>query len=136
MVIVGEMIDENHVGLLDSKSVALWFAAPSAPPQMSLTAHLTLMNQQDDQQRIRRSTSDEQDAVPGVGKSVGKKPVDSHGWQRGFANVWMVLGAAPAGLLIGYFIDSAYGTTPWWMLGLSLLFLAGSLYQLVKDSFK
>ena len=105
-------------------------------PQMSLTAHLTLMNTQDDQQRNRRSTSDEQNVVPGVDKNAGKKPTDDHGWQRGFANVYMVLGAAPAGLLIGYFIDSAYGTTPWWMLGLSLLFLAVSLYQLVKDSFK
>jgi F0F1-type ATP synthase assembly protein I len=59
-----------------------------------------------------------------------------HGWQRGFANAWMVLGAAPSGLLIGYFIDRAYGTAPWWMLGLSLTFLAASLYQLVKDSWK
>lgn len=59
-----------------------------------------------------------------------------HSWQRGFANVWMLVGAAPAGLAIGYFIDRAYGTSPWWMLGLSLLFLAVSLYQLVKDSWK
>lgn len=57
-------------------------------------------------------------------------------WQRGFANAWMVLGAAPSGLLIGYFIDRAYGTAPWWMLGLSLTFLAVSLYQLVKDAWK
>lgn len=105
-------------------------------PQMSLTTHLTLMSTQDDQQRNRRSSSDAQNVVPGAGKSAGKKPTDSHGWQRGFANVWMVVGAAPAGLLIGYFIDQAYGTNPWWMLGLSLLFLAVSLYQLVKDSFK
>jgi ATP synthase protein I len=61
---------------------------------------------------------------------------EQYGWQRGFANVWMLVGAAPAGLAIGYFIDRAYGTTPWWMLGLSLLFLAVSLYQLVKDSWK
>lgn len=101
-------------------------------PQMSLTTHLTLMTTQDDQQRTRRSTSDLGNVVPGS----ERKPSDSHGWQRGFANAWMVLGAAPAGLLIGYFIDRAYGTTPWWMLGLSLLFLAVSLYQLVKDTRK
>jgi len=57
-------------------------------------------------------------------------------WQRGFASAWMVLGAAPSGLLIGYFIDQAYGTTPGWMLGLSLLFLGVSLYQLIKDTRK
>lgn len=61
---------------------------------------------------------------------------DRQQWQRGFASAWMVLGAAPAGLLIGYLIDRAAGTTPWWALGLSLLFLAVSLYQLVKDSLK
>lgn len=105
-------------------------------PQMSLTTHLTLMSTQDDQQRNRRSSSDAQNGVPGVGKNTGKTPPDSHGWQRGFANVWMLVGAAPAGLALGYFIDRTYGTAPWWMLGLSLLFLAVSLYQLVKDSFK
>lgn len=102
------------------------------------------MSTQDDQQRNRRSSSDAQDAVADAGKSAEKSdgkgaeetPTDSHGWQRGFANVWMVLGAAPAGLAIGWFIDRAYGTAPWWMLGLSLLFLAVSLYQLVKDSLK
>ena len=99
---------------------------------MSLTTSLTLMTTPDDQQRNRRSTSDLGNAVG----DDGKKPSDRHGWQRGFANAWMVLGAAPSGLLIGYFIDRAYGTAPWWMLGLSLLFLALSLYQLVKDSFK
>ena len=57
-------------------------------------------------------------------------------WQKGYANAWMVLGAAPAGLLIGYFIDREAGTTPWFMLGLSMLFLATSLYRLVKDSGK
>lgn len=99
---------------------------------MSLTTHLTLMTTQDDQQRDRRSSTDLHSVAPGG----ERKPDDSHGWQRGFANAWMVLGAAPAGLFIGYFIDRAYGTAPWWMLGLSLLFLAASLYQLVKDSRK
>jgi F0F1-type ATP synthase assembly protein I len=65
-----------------------------------------------------------------------KKKDSSQSWQRGFANAWMVLGAAPSGLLIGWFIDRSYGTAPWWMLGLSLTFLAASLYQLVKDSWK
>jgi len=126
------MIDENHAGLLDRKSVALWFAAPSAPP-MSLAAHLTLMTAQDDQQRDRQSAKPRPDAGPGADHAEKN---DRHGWQRGFANVWMLIGAAPAGLAIGYFIDRAYGTSPWWMLGLSLLFLAVSLYQLVKDSMK
>jgi F0F1-type ATP synthase assembly protein I len=101
-------------------------------PQMSLTTHLTLMSTQDDQQRNRRSTSDAENEVLGTSKT----PLDSQSWQRGFANVYMVLGAAPAGLLIGYFIDRACGTTPWWMLGLSLTFLAASFYQLLKDLWK
>ena len=65
-----------------------------------------------------------------------EKQGDDHGWQRGFASAWMVLGAAPAGLLIGYFIDRAADTTPSWMLILSILFLAVSLYHLIKDSRK
>lgn len=102
--------------------------APLAPP-MLLTAHLTLA----------MTTPDDHDSGRQQATNNGKKLVndnDSHGWQKGFANAWMVLGAAPAGLLIGYFIDRAAGTTPWFMLGLSLLFLAVSLYQLVKDSSK
>lgn len=85
------------------------------------------------------TTEDEQrpDHRPeGHGKIQDQGAGDRGGWHRGFANAWMVLGAAPSGLLIGWFIDRAYGTTPWWMLGLSLLFLAVSLYQLVKDSRK
>ena len=102
--------------------------APPAPP-MLLTAHLTLaMTTPDDHHSDRHQATND-----------GKKQAndnDSHDWQKGFANAWMVLGAAPAGLLIGYFIDRAADTTPWFMLGLSLLFLAVSLYQLVKDSSK
>jgi F0F1-type ATP synthase assembly protein I len=92
---------------------------------MSLAAHRYLdMSAPDDQQRDRSTPRRDEE-----GK--GDKS-----WQRGFANAWMVLGAAPSGLLIGYFIDRAHGTAPWWMLGLSLTFLAASLYQLVKDSWK
>jgi len=102
-------------------------------PPMSLAVHRTFaMTTQDDQQRDGRPVETGTDG----NKDGNKNGNSDHSWQRGFANVWMVLGAAPAGLLIGYFIDRAYGTSPWWMLGLSLLFLAVSLYQLVKDSFK
>ena len=101
--------------------------APSAKP-MSLATHLTFTmtapHPRDDRENSAKA-------------DVPSSPVpDRNGWQRGFANAWMVLGAAPSGLLIGYFIDRAAGTAPWWMLGLSLLFLAVSLYQLVKDSSK
>ena len=102
--------------------------APLAPP-MLLTAHLILA----------MTTPDDHDSGRHQATNDGKKQAndnDSQGWQKGFANAWMVLGAAPAGLLIGYFIDRAADTTPWFMLGLSLLFLAVSLYQLVKDSSK
>jgi F0F1-type ATP synthase assembly protein I len=102
--------------------------APVAPP-MLLTARLarTMTTPDDHTSRRHQATNDS--------KKQGND-TDSHGWQKGFANAWMVLGAAPAGLLIGYFIDHAADTTPWSMLGLSLLFLAVSLYQLVKDSRK
>lgn len=90
-------------------------------PMSAITFPTTAMTDQDEHQRDRRpATGGQQD----------------HGWQRGFASAWMVLGAAPAGLLLGYLIDRAAGTSPAWMLGLSLLFLAVSLYQLIKDSRK
>ena len=93
-------------------------------PPMSIAATcISTMTTEDEQQPERRPD--------GQGK-----PQDNGSWHRGFANAWMVLGAAPAGLAIGYVIDRNFGTAPWWMLGLSLLFLAVSLYQLVKDSFK
>ncbi|MBA3698218.1 MAG: AtpZ/AtpI family protein [Planctomycetes bacterium] len=96
---------------------------------MSIAATCTFtMTTDDDQQSDRRPASHGEKAPDGT--------PDRGGWQRGFANAWMVLGAAPAGLAIGYVIDRTYDTSPWWMLGLSLLFLAVSLYQLVKDSFK
>jgi F0F1-type ATP synthase assembly protein I len=65
-----------------------------------------------------------------------KNMSDKNSWQQGYALAWGVLGAAPTGLFIGYFIDQHFGTTPAWMLGLSLLFLALSLYQLIKGSRK
>lgn len=68
--------------------------------------------------------------------NAGEQPSARHGWQRGFAHAWMVLGAAPAGLGLGWLIDRAYGTAPWWMLGLSVLFLGASLYPLIKDALK
>lgn len=114
-------IDENFVSVLDSKATHLWCAAPSAPPMSATTFSPIAMSDLDEQQSDRRPASDKQ---------------RDHGWQRGFASAWMVLGAAPAGLLLGYFIDRAAGTSPAWMLGLSLLFLAVSLYQLIKDSRK
>lgn len=92
---------------------------------MSCTHQLTLQMVAPNEPRQTRSTE---------GKDQSGN--DRNGWQRGFANVWMLVGAAPAGLAIGYVIDRAYGTSPWWMLCLSLLFLAVSLYQLVKDSWK
>jgi F0F1-type ATP synthase assembly protein I len=102
--------------------------APLAPP-MLLNAHLTLaMTTPDDHKPVRHDVTND-------GKKQDNNN-DSRDWQKGVANAWMVLGAAPAGLLIGYFIDRAADTTPWFMLGLSLLFLAVSLYQLVKDSSK
>lgn len=70
-------------------------------PQMSFITHLNFMSTQDDPQRNRRSSSEVNNEVAGPGKI----PADSHSWQRGFANVWMLVGAAPAGLAIGYFID-------------------------------
>ena len=72
--------------------------------------------------------------LPNDNRTDDQRRADQRRSQRGFASAWMVLGAAPAGLLIGYGIDRIAGTQPGWMIGLSLLFLALSLYQLIKDS--
>jgi F0F1-type ATP synthase assembly protein I len=103
------------------------YGARASGTPMSAITHsflaMTAPDQRDDRDQPARPTAPDQRS-------------DRQGWQRGFANAWMVLGAAPSGLLLGYGIDRLAGTTPWWALGLSLLFLAVSLYQLVKDSSK
>jgi F0F1-type ATP synthase assembly protein I len=92
-----------------------------APAMLAFTHFTAAMTDRDEHQHDRRSD-----------KSAHR----DHSWQRGFANAWMVLGAVPAGLFLGYLIDDAAETTPTWMLVLSLLFLSVSLYRLVKDNRK
>ncbi len=98
-------------------------------PTLNLALLMTEPIKQDSQQPVSHEPSSDE--------KLSKDQTDSrHQWQRGFASAWMVLGAAPAGCLIGYFIDKAYDSTPLWMIILSFLFLAVSLYQLIKDSNK
>ena len=56
------------------------------------------------------------------------------GWVR-YSGVGLELAGATAGLaLIGYWIDTKYGSSPWGMLGGVLIGIVGGLYNLVKES--
>lgn len=56
------------------------------------------------------------------------------GWIR-YSGVGLELAGATAGLaLLGYWIDSRYGTAPWGILGGFVIGLVGGLYNLVKES--
>jgi F0F1-type ATP synthase assembly protein I len=56
------------------------------------------------------------------------------GWVR-HSGVGLELAAAIAGFsLIGYWIDSRYGSEPWGLVGGIVLGLVGGLYNLVKQS--
>ena len=58
---------------------------------------------------------------------------DKQQTQRSFANVYLMLSAAPSGLLLGWLIDSAAGTKPWFTLGCCTAFLLVAVIQLLKD---
>jgi F0F1-type ATP synthase assembly protein I len=55
-------------------------------------------------------------------------------WVR-YSGVGLELAGATAGLaLLGYWIDSRYGSEPWGLLGGVVIGLVGGLYNLVKQS--
>lgn len=56
------------------------------------------------------------------------------GWVR-YSGVGLELAGATGGLaLIGYWIDSRFGTQPWGILGGVVIGLVGGLYNLVRES--
>ena len=56
------------------------------------------------------------------------------GWVR-YSGVGLELAGATAGLaLVGYWIDSRFGTGPWGILGGVVIGLVGGLYNLVRQS--
>jgi F0F1-type ATP synthase assembly protein I len=56
------------------------------------------------------------------------------GWVR-YSGVGLELAGATAGLaLLGYWIDTHYGTTPWGILGGVIIGMVGGLYNLVRES--
>jgi F0F1-type ATP synthase assembly protein I len=56
------------------------------------------------------------------------------GWVR-HSGVGLELAGATAGLaLVGYWIDSKFGTSPWGIIGGVIIGLVGGLYNLVKES--
>ena len=58
----------------------------------------------------------------------------STGWIR-YSGIGLELAGATAGFaLIGYWIDSRFGTSPWGILGGVALGLVGGLYNLVRES--
>ena len=56
------------------------------------------------------------------------------GWVR-YSGVGLELAGATAGLaLLGYWIDSKFGTSPWGILGGVIIGIVGGLYNMVKES--
>ena len=56
------------------------------------------------------------------------------GWIR-YSSVGLELAGATAGLaLIGYWVDSHFGTRPWGMLAGVIIGLVGGLYNLIRES--
>lgn len=56
------------------------------------------------------------------------------GWVR-YSGVGLELAGATAGLaLVGYWIDSKFGTSPWGILGGVVIGIVGGLYNLVRES--
>lgn len=105
------------------------FRSAFGTPQMFLTSDITL---------LAMTTHDEQRQARPPAMGNGEKSADSglRTWQRSLAKGSIVLGAAPTGLLIGYFVDRAAGTSPWSMLALGFLCLAGAIFRLIKESGK
>jgi ATP synthase protein I len=47
--------------------------------------------------------------------------------------VWKLVGGAVVGVLGGYFLDTWLGTSPWLLLGLSLVGIAAGFYGFLHD---
>src|SRR5580765_2789111 len=67
--------------------------------------------------------------------AVGRGMADRFpAWIR-YSGVGLELAGATAGLaLVGYWIDSKFGTSPWGILGGVIIGIVGGLYNMVKES--
>ncbi|MDA3963782.1 MAG: AtpZ/AtpI family protein [Planctomycetota bacterium] len=55
---------------------------------------------------------------------------------RGLVAGYTLGGGLVVGLVIGYALDSHFGTKPLWTVSTALLFMLAGLYQVVKDNIK
>ena len=65
---------------------------------------------------------------------LGPFRTGSPSWMR-YSLIGLELAGAIGGLaFVGYWIDGRFGTTPWGMLGGTVIGLVGGLYNLVRES--
>jgi len=78
------------------------------------------------------SHDDDRDA-PEAAEPDDAQP-SSRGPLAGMAAPYIMIGAFATGMLIGYLIDQALGTTPWWAVGMTGFFLVVGIYHMIRDS--
>jgi F0F1-type ATP synthase assembly protein I len=62
------------------------------------------------------------------------EPTSDAGWKK-LAGIGFELAAAVAGfVLLGYFWDRHFGSSPWWVLTGAVLGLIGGMYNMIRQS--
>ena len=82
----------------------------------------------------RSSSSAEDDNSSGSVSSLNVKSAQARGSLSGLHTGYTLVASVIIGLGLGYWIDTSFGTQPWWTVGGALLFIIAGLYQVVKET--